>query len=52
MQHALVGFTVGFGQGLYGVSARGLLFSALMLALLVALHVLVDLWPLAFPKKA
>ena len=52
MQHMSVGFAVGFGQGLYGVSLRGLLFSALMLAVLVGMHVLVDLWPLAFPKKA
>lgn len=51
MPHVVAGFAVGFGLGLYGEVADGLLFAALMVALLIALQVLCLVWPLAFPRS-
>ena len=49
--HVVAGFAVGFGLGLYGEVADGLLFAVLMVALLIALQVLCLVWPLAFPRS-
>ena len=49
--HMAVGFAIGLGLGLYDTIADGLLFTTWMVALLVALHVLAWVWPLAFPSS-
>ena len=49
--HAAAGFSVGLGLGLYEETADGLLFAALVMALLVALQVVGWAWPLAFPRS-
>lgn len=49
--HAVAGFSVGLGLGLYEEMTDGLLFAALVVALLVALHVVGWAWPLAFPRS-
>ena len=49
--HTAAGFSVGLGLGLYEETADGLLFAALVMALLVALQVVGWAWPLAFPRS-